>query len=179
MEYYILSLDRSHYSTSLDWGKPLQSSEHLLPHTSNTSDSKWLYPSPNHEPPTHCCCLMLSNPIPQCTCRAKLKKEKRKTGEERGERESHLTLTGMLMWAAMQLQWSIPLHSSTGAQPPRSPQSAACEEWAAQTRYGSLSLEITGTSFTIIQNHHFLLFGATSPFQHVYREKPWITQLTN
>lgn len=35
---------------------------------------------------------------------------------ERGERESHLTLTGMLMWAAMQLQWSIPLHSSTGAQ---------------------------------------------------------------
>lgn len=22
----------------------------------------------------------------------------------------------MLMWAAMQLQWSIPLHSSTGAQ---------------------------------------------------------------
>lgn len=27
-----------------------------------------------------------------------------------------MTLTGMLMWAAMQLQWSIPLHSITGAQ---------------------------------------------------------------
>lgn len=38
---------------------------------------------------------------------------------ERGERESHLTLTGMLMWAAMQLHWSIPPHSSTAAQGPR------------------------------------------------------------
>lgn len=35
--------------------------------------------------------------------------------KERRERESHLTLTDMLMWAAMQLQWSIPLHSSTEA----------------------------------------------------------------
>lgn len=93
-----------------------------------TSDSKWftIIQPAQHGCPLSCqkkgwvgggpsasCCTppppsFHSNSIPQCTCLV----HKR----ERGERESHLTLTGMLMWAAMQLQWSIPLHSSTGAQ---------------------------------------------------------------
>lgn len=96
-----------------------------------TSDSKWFitFQAFTAQMPSKLtdkkkmdpCCTppflsFLPNSIPQCTC---LVRER-----ERGERESHLTLTGMLMWAAMQLQQSIPLHSSTGAQAAWQPQLA-------------------------------------------------------
>lgn len=69
------------------------------------------------DPSASCCTVPLPLIPPQQYPTMHLPSAWKREKEERGE--SHLTLTGMLMWAAMQLQWSIPLHSSTGAQAAR------------------------------------------------------------